>query len=133
MSCGCNNNPCNCTSAQPPVCGGRRTKCDLYRTGDKNVWVEKGPNLGDEERPGICLLDTMSDEQVIYVVERDDKARADLFKVTSDAHLRNLAENISRLPTQQDDDRLQSDMNRNHAPASNPFYALFRGQPPFAQ
>lgn len=133
MSCGCNLTPCSCSTPLPPGCGGPRTKCDLYRKGDKNVWVERGCSSADVDAPGVCMLDTMTNDQVIYVLERDDRARADLLKVTSDAHLRQLAADISRLPTQQDDDKLQSDMNRNHAPASNPFYALFRGQPPFAQ
>jgi len=101
--------------------------------GDKNVWVERGCSSVDVNAPGVCMLDTMTDDQVIYVLERDEKARADLLLVTSDAHLRELAQTIARLPTYQDDDKLQSDMNRNHAPASIPFYALFRGQPPFAQ
>lgn len=138
--CGCVN-PCNCPNryeSEPEqtlgdACHPRRTKCDLYRQGDQNVWVERGSSSVDVDCPGVCMLDTMTDAQVIYVVERDQKAREDLVKVTSDPHLLQMAENIARLPTQQDDDRLQSDMNRNHAPASTPFYALFRGQPPFAQ
>jgi hypothetical protein len=87
----------------------------------------------DVDVPGICMLDTMTEDQVIYVIERDDKARRDLLTVTSDVNLRHLAESLARLPTEQDDDKLQTDVNRNHAPASTPFYALFRGQPPFAQ
>ena len=134
MSCGCNNNPCNCpTTSAAPGCGCPGTKCDLYRQGDKNVWVERGCSSADVDVPGVCMLDTMTDEQVIYVLERDEKARADLLKVTSDPHLRELAMTIARLPTGQDDDKLQSEINRNHAPASIPFYGLFRGQPPFAQ
>lgn len=134
MACRCNNNPCTCvTGAVPPGCGQPRTKCDLYRQGTANVWVERGTSSVDVTAPGVCMLDTMTDEQVIYVVERDDKARADLLLVTSDRHLRELVATIARLPTQQDDDRLQREMNRNESPASTPFYALFRGQPPFAQ
>lgn len=87
----------------------------------------------DVNAPGVCLLDTMSDAQIIYVLERDWKAREDLLKVTSDPHLRNLVASIAMLPTTQEDDKLQTDLNRNHASASNPFYSLFRGQPPFAQ
>ena len=75
----------------------------------------------------------MSLAQVIYVIEHDDVARADLLKVTSDPELRNLAMTVARLPTQQEDDKLQSTINRNNTPASSPFYGLFRGQPPFSQ
>lgn len=134
MACSCNRNPCGCSAGSSPAgCGKPCTKCDLYRPGDKNVWVERGCSSADVNAPGVCMLDTMTDAQVIYVLERDEKAREDLLKVTSDPHLRELAHTIARLPTQQEDDKLQTDVNRNHAPASIPFYALFRGQPPFAQ
>jgi len=132
MACSCNRIPCDCSSV-PAGCGRPCSKCDLYRMGDKNVWVERGNSSADVNAPGVCMLDTMSDSQVIYVLERDEKAREDLVKVTSDPHLLNFVHTIARLPTQQEDDKLQSDVNRNHAPASIPFYALFRGQPPFAQ
>ncbi len=133
MACSCNKNPCLCPGTLPAGCGRPGSKCDLYRPGDKNVWVERGTSSADVNAPGVCMLDTMTEAQVIYVIERDEKARADLLKVTSDTRLRELAQTIARLPTVQEDDKLQTDMNRNHASASNPFYALFRGQPPFAQ
>ena len=135
MSCNCTKAPCGCstTASAAGPCALPSTKCDLYRKGDKNVWVERGCSSVDVDVPGICMLDTMTEDQVIYVIERDDKARRDLLTVTSDVNLRHLAESLARLPTEQDDDKLQTDVNRNHAPASTPFYALFRGQPPFAQ
>lgn len=97
------------------------------------MWVERGCSSADVNAPGVCMLDTMTDAQIIYVIERDPKAREDLLKVTSDPHLLALVAAIAPLPTQQEDDKLQSDINRNHAPSSLPFYSLFRGQPPFAQ
>lgn len=134
MACSCNITPCKCPSnTQPNPCGCPGSKCDLYRPGDKNVWVERGCSSVDVNAPGVCLLNTMSLAQVIYVIEHDDVARQDLLKVTSDPELINLAMTVPRLSTVQDDDKLQSDVNRNHTPASNPFYSLFRGQPPFAQ
>lgn len=132
MACSCSQQPCTCSSTVDP-CNPPRTKCDLYRKGDKNVWVERGCSSADADVPGICMLDTMTDAQVIYVLERNEQARKDLLAVTSDPNLRTLAESIARLPTEQADDKLQSEFNRNRAIASNPFYAVFRGQPPFAQ
>lgn len=126
MSCGCNQTPCSCAA---PV---RTTKCDLYRPGDKNVWVERADQPGNTA-PGICLLDTMSKEQVIYSLERDDVARADLLKVTTDPELINLAQTITRLPTQELVDMEQTTGNRPQEQAGIPFYGIFRGQPPFAQ
>lgn len=105
------------------------TKCDLYKPGDQNVWVERG-TPGAE---GICLLNTMSRDQVIYSLERDDVARADLLKVTTDPDLIELAKTVVRLPTAELVDMEQTIHNRPQEPAGIPFYAIFRGQPPFAQ
>ena len=131
MSCNCHQTPCQCPSepvdpidpCTPKPC----TKCDREWYG--NVWVERG----DPSAVGICMLDTMTEEQVIHVLERDDKARADLLRVTSDPRLLELARIIPRLPETEEMDRDQTQGNRNSTPASTPFYALFRGQPPFAQ
>jgi hypothetical protein len=108
------------------------TKCDLYRVGDKNVWVERGEGPSDASCPGICLLDTMSEDQVIYSLEHDEKAREDLLKVTTDPRLIELAQTIPRLPVVDEADAVQADLGRDTAGAI-PFYAVFRGQPPFAQ
>jgi len=99
----------------------------------KNVWVERGCSSIDATAPGICLLDTMCRAQVIYSIERDDKARDDLLAVTSDPELRQLAHTVPRLPTAEVADMEQSYLNRSNDPASIPFYAISRGQPPFAQ
>ena len=127
MSCGCNKTPCACPPARP--C----TRCDLYVQGTRNVWVEKGPSPEDQKALGICMLDTMTDAQVIYVLERDEKARADLKTVTSDRHLLKLAGDVPRLPVVEEADAEQALINRPNESAQNPFYAIFRGQPPFAQ
>jgi hypothetical protein len=97
------------------------------------VWVEHGPNPGDEKTIGVCLLDTMCDSQIIYVLERDEKARADLQTVTTDPHLICLAQTVPRLPVVEEADAEQALLNRPNEPAQNPFYSVFRGQPPFAQ
>ena len=109
------------------------TKCDLYVPGTKNVWVEKGTGPDDDKAIGVCLLDTMTEDQVIHVVERDDTARLDLLAVTTDARLQEIARTVARLPTTEPADALQHEINRPNKPESLPFYAIFRGQPPFAQ
>jgi hypothetical protein len=75
----------------------------------------------------------MCDEQIIHVLERDDKARSDLLKVTSDQGLINLAKTVPKLPTVEQSDVEQALLNQPHNSGSIPFYALFRGKPPFAQ
>lgn len=107
--------------------GGRATKCDKDRR--NNVWIEGGnPETGEG---GICLLDTVTDEQVIYCIERDHRARVDLVRVTSDPHLLELAERVPRLAVTPEGDALQKAMNEGSGPEI--FYRAFRGQPPFAQ
>jgi hypothetical protein len=131
--CSCHKTPCEC-------CRGC-TKCDLYVPGTPNVWVERGeasPDLFAAAQPdykyiGICSLDTLKESQVIYIIERDEKARKDLLKVTSDPRLRHLALTVPKLPTQELVDAEQLNQNRPNEPASIPFYAVFRGQPPFPQ
>ena len=104
------------------------TKCDVASGRPNNIWLE-GAN--EDGSSGICLLDTIEDGQVIYVLERDELAREDLLRITTDARLLELAEVVPRLPVDEIDDRLQTELNR-HAD-SIPFYSQFRGQPPFAQ
>lgn len=127
MSCSCPTLPCVCQPQCPPPAA--TTKCDLYRPGTPNVWVERG----SPGAIGICMLDTMDESQVIYTLERDEKARQDLLAVTSDPALRQLAQDVPRLPVVEETDAEQALLNRPNEPSQNPFYAVFRGQPPFAQ
>jgi hypothetical protein len=132
MSCGCNQNPCQCsgvpTAGDSTQCPPRSTtKCDRDTT--NNVWVERG----DPDAVGICMLDTMTEEQVIYCIERDDRARVDLLRVTSDPRLLELANTIAELPKDNETDRMQALVNKPTSVNAIPFYGLFRGQPPFAQ
>ena len=128
----CNDSPCTC---QPDdACQtAPATKCDLYVPGTENVWVERGDSPNDVNAPGVCMLDTLQDCQVVYILERDDKARRDLLAVTSDSHLRELALTTPRLPVVEQMDAEQARINEPNNPGSIPFYAIFRGQPPFAQ
>lgn len=95
----------------------KNSKCNGDQT--NNVWVEDG----------VCLLDNLTDTQVVYILERDEVARADLKKVTTDPHLLNLANTVPRLPTGEFADLLQSEQNRNKD--TIPFYSVFRGQGPY--
>lgn len=130
MSCGCNQAPCACQPVAAPVCPpeAKPTKCDQW-DGSKNCWVEQG----DETSTGICMLDTMNECQLVYVLERDPQARRDMFTVTSDPYLLNLAKTVPPLPKVEHADVEQALVNKPNEPASIPFYALFRGQPPFSQ
>lgn len=105
---------------------GPSTCCDRDRV--NNVWVE---GADEEGRGGVCLLDTMTEAQIIGILKVNETARADLKRVTSSAALLELAETTPRLPTQEAGDKLQTELNRNAD--SIPFYSIFRGQPPFAQ
>jgi hypothetical protein len=124
--CGCARpKPCGCNPPRPV------SKCDLDRT--KNIWVEHGPNPGDENTPGICLLDTMQEWQVIYVLEHDPRAAKDLLRVTSDPDLIYLAQQVTLLPTAELVDMEQSTQNREGQKESYPFYGVFAGKPPLPQ
>lgn len=93
----------SCPEPEPPPCC---TKCDRDR--ENNVWVDRGT----PGAIGICLLDTMTEDQVIYVLERDERARADLRRVTSDCRLLELADQVKRLPTEEHMDVQQRFWNR---------------------
>jgi hypothetical protein len=97
------------------------------------MWVERGDTPNDVNAIGICLLDTMSDAQVIYTIEHDEAAREDLLRVTTDPRLIELATTVPRLPVVEEVDAEQAVNNRTNEPSAIPFYAVFRGQPPFAQ
>jgi hypothetical protein len=118
MSCSCTN-----TTEEETV---PITKCNRDRV--NNVWLE-GAN--EDGEGGVCLLDTMSEDQVIYVLQRDEVARADLLRVTSDARLLELATIVSSLSKEQGGDQLQKMINRSSE--SIPFYSIFRGRPPVAR
>lgn len=159
MSCGCNQNPCGCSSNLNPnkFCRCNETPCSCQqaaaacachevpcicgcppppipktfcdRDRKNNVWVEGA--VDENGNGGICMLDTMTRAQVISVIEADDVARADLKRVTSDPCLLELANNVQKLPTEEPGDTLQRELGRQAD--SIPFYSVFRGQPPFAQ
>ncbi len=123
----CNQTPCSC-GVCPTVCAPvNATLCDLDRR--DNIWVEGV--VAENGTGGICMLDTMEECQVINSLQRSQRAKDDLLKVTSNEYLRNLARTVPLLPTGEEGDKLQKEVNANAT--SIPFYSLFRGQPPFAQ
>lgn len=133
MACTCNNIPCTCLASANECPTAPTTKCDLFVPGIQNVWIERGDGPDDKNALGICMLDTMTDPMIINVLERDEQARADLFKITTNAHLLELARTIPRLPVVETMDAEQAQFNQSNDPHSIPFYAIFRGQPPFAR
>lgn len=115
------NVPCTCDEPVPCKCDGDRTN---------NLWVEGGdPSKGT----GICLLDTLTLPQVVYSLQHNPRAAADLLRVTSDPTLRELAITVPLLSTVNETDAEQAELNRHDEAGAIPFYAIFRGQPPFAQ
>jgi hypothetical protein len=98
--------PCQTGEGPPP------TLCD----GDtsNNEWYEEG----------ICLLDTMTREQVIWSLERNPKARDDIKRVTTCVDLLLLAEQVPLLPVEQEDDIQQRNFNQNDC---LPYFTIFRG------
>lgn len=148
MSCGCNQTPCACSSGSPSVmpvmpcgqspcsCGNCPSDCTLIGTlcdldRSNNIWVEGYD--ASTGTPGICLLDTLEECQVVNSLQRSQRAKDDMLKVTTNEYLRNLANTVPLLPTTNEGDVEQKTINSLGGPNSIPFYAIFRGQPPFAQ
>lgn len=111
MTCPDDQDPCQPTTPT--------TLCDGDTT--DNVWMDGQ----------VCLLDTLNEYQVCDILSRDEVARKDLLRVTTDARLLELARTVPRLPTGVASDECQRKVNTN--PASLPFYTVFAGKPPFAQ
>ena len=86
--------------------------CEQLKPDDKNVWREGS----------VCLLDTLSAQTVMYILERDEVARRDLLAITQHPFLQYLALTVKRLSTTSE---AQIDMAVNKAPL--PFYTIFRG------
>jgi hypothetical protein len=112
------------------TCAGSEpeTYCDLDVV--NNVWVEGVVDLSTGKR-GICMLDLLSERQVVDILEHDPRAREDLPKVTSNPQLRQLINVTRLLPNIEWSDELQAREARN--PAGIPFYSVFRGRPPTAR
>lgn len=105
----------------------QHTYCNNDRV--DNVWIEGGNRETGEG--GVCLLDNMTRDQVVYCVERDEIARRDLKRVTHDPELLEIASDTPRLDTREpmDVEQVQGSNNTD----AGPYYTAFRGQPPYAQ
>jgi hypothetical protein len=126
----CNNDPSSTSQSDAQSTEETPTRT-TYCDGDRrnNVWVE---GVQDEDgNGGICMLDTMTEAQVVYVLQHDPKAAEDLQRVTTDPELKAWAARIPLLPTGVESDRLQSEVNANAR--SIPFYSVFQGKAPFAR
>lgn len=99
----CNTDNCSC---------GSGTLCD----GDisHNAWFTEG----------VCLLDTMTKDQVIYTISHNPFARRDLARVTTCQEILDLLQGVQLLPTVQEDDEEQKRLNSADC---LPFYNLYRG------
>lgn len=88
-----------------------------YCTGDwnDNVWTEGAS----------CLLDTYSVDDIIYVLQRNPKARDDLRRITSDPDLLALLDSTPMIGA-------NSDVRNLEISARDPIflYSIFRGNPP---
>ena len=100
------NDPCN------PDC--RQTLC----TGDcsNNIWYQQG----------ACKLDTLTYDQVYFVLERNPKAKKDLLRITNDPCLIELATNSNLIRDPIEDGESVARVINNPA-QTLPFYTLFRG------
>ncbi len=97
------------------------TKCNRDRR--NNVWVEG--NVDDETGlGGICMLDTLTTDQVAGVLQHNETARGDLVRVTDDPELLYLAANVPRLPTAEPADEEM----KHFKPPVPPYYALYKGR-----
>lgn len=104
------------------------TLCDLDIT--NNVWVEGVVDVAQGKR-GICMLDSLSERQIVDILQHDPRAREDLPKVTTNAELLQLLAQTRLLPPKSMEEDLQERSNRN--PAGIPFYTVFRGRAPAAR
>ena len=114
------SDPCSECEPESPA-----TLCDLDVR--NNVWVEGVVDLAHGKR-GICMLDTLSQAQIVSILQHDPRAREDLPKVTSNAELRQLVVDTKLLPAVELSEELQQKQNRS--PAGIPFYTVFRGRAP---
>jgi hypothetical protein len=95
----------DCAGPRPTLCDGDTTN---------NEWVDSG----------ICMLDSMDLDQVVYVLQRNPKARDDLVRVTSCQELHELLDLVPILPAVREDDQLQSSFNSGDC---LPQYTIYRG------
>lgn len=122
--------PCACEVEPDPelpagtlAITGKCTFCDLQPwgmpDGRANVWTQGAS----------CLLDTYSADDIIYVLQHDPLARADLRRITTNPQLLSLLSTVPILPEKTEGERIEKSLN------SDPMFlqTLFRGLPPGTQ
>lgn len=103
---------CGCCEGDVPAWHGGGCPGNLLVSGgdtSNNYWY----------REGVSLLDTMTrdfagcwvTEDVIYAIERNEQARADLKRITHCLTLLYLADHVARLPTGNEGDVLSHQVN----------------------
>ena len=108
-----------------PGSGPNGSYCDLDI--ENNVWVEGVVDLSvNPPKRGICMLDTMTDTQVVYTIQHNPQSRCDLPKVTSNPALLELLNRVPLLSTQNPGDASQ----KRHNQKGLAYYNVFRGRPP---
>ena len=132
----CNDTAGSTPSGGVPECGDPTgpgngpdgSYCDLNI--ENNVWVEGVVDLSaSPPKRGICMLDSISYDQMVYVLQHTPQARCDLPKVTSSPELLALLDRVKLLPTGNAADAANRHANAN--PNDLPFYNVFRGNPPY--
>lgn len=99
------SDPNNCGGPPPTLCDGDTSN---------NEWIEGG----------VCMLDTLCEDQIIYIIQRNHKARADLARVTTCQALLDLLPLVPMLPGTNEDDAQQTRFNQQDC---LPQYTIFRG------
>lgn len=99
------NDTVECEGPQPTLCDGDTTN---------NEWVDGG----------ICMLDNMSLDQVVYSLQRNPKARDDLRRVTTCQELHDLIDQVPLLSAKSEEEQVQSALNTGDC---LPQYTIFRG------
>lgn len=119
-ACGCDDDSDNIFTTTSGC-----TFCDGVRV--NNVWVEG--HVNPDGTGGLCLLDTYTKEEIIDVLSRDPRARADLKTVTTNQDLIDLVDTIPLLNDVKSEAEQANAALGVDAPV---FYTLFRGVAPWA-
>jgi hypothetical protein len=101
---------------------GTGSRCNINVNGVCNAWIAKPEG---EDVPGICLLDQLTDEEIICVLQKNPYARADLPKVTTDPTLLGYLE---AYPLLSNDWEAEVEMKRFGVKDAPFAYSLFGGR-----
>lgn len=106
------SNPSDIFPERPTGIAFEPTLCDGDTT--NNEWFGEG----------VCLLDTMTKDQVIYAIQHNPKAREDLARVTTCEEVLDLLDKVPLLGKVGEGDEMQQKLNQVDC---LPFYNVYRG------